>query len=226
MNKNDIRKAQIAINEKLKEKAIHTPVHLAIGHETAAIAVSETMGPTDYLVLTHRNIAYNLARGMTLKEVLALYKTSFGSMTLRNPKKGVVYTSMILGNNFPVACGLAMAQKRRGKGKTIVLGGDGSIEEGTFYESLLLAASFSLPIMFVIENNGWSLATKIHERRAEIDLTKLADAFSIPYLCSKNPGAKLKKMKLPCIVEIPVSTGGGYTKENREINYHSGIARI
>jgi TPP-dependent pyruvate/acetoin dehydrogenase alpha subunit len=106
-----------------------------------------------------------------------------GSMNLQHPRAGLIYTSSILGNNLPVACGVAMALKERGEtaARVYVATGDGAIEEGAFWESLVLAASHSLNVCFLVENNDHSLATRIAERRCAIDLGRLAAAVGVDY---------------------------------------------
>ena len=137
----------------MKKGQFKVPIHLALGHEAVAVAVGTIMGKGDKLILSHRNLAYHLARQSLLKEIwneyllepTGLNAGKSGSMNLANPSKGIIYTSSILGNNFPVATGVAMAEKMLStKNVTIVLGGDGSIEEGAFYESLLFLKSNNL----------------------------------------------------------------------------------
>ena len=67
------RMYQIKINEKYKEKKFKIPIHLALGHEAIAIAISKIMNANDKLILTHRNVAYNLARTGSLKPILDEY---------------------------------------------------------------------------------------------------------------------------------------------------------
>lgn len=247
-----LRFSQMAVNEGIKKGKFKVPIHLAMGHEAIAVAVNAVMGSNDKLILSHRNIAYHLARSHSLKPIVDEYllkptglnRGRSGSMNLADPKRGIVYASSIVGNNFPIAVGVAMAEKMLSrKGLTIVLGGDGSIEEGAFYESLILAKTLGVGILFIIENNGWSLATKISERRCPIDLTKLAGAAHIKYteLSGNDPYkyiANLKKLrhyslskKKPVCVEVQLSTLGDWRgpvspqhPKGRFINYHSGPA--
>jgi TPP-dependent pyruvate/acetoin dehydrogenase alpha subunit len=186
-----IRKWQHIVNESLKQGKLKQAVHLAFGHEAIAVGVSAMMEEHDQLVLTHRNIAYNLARAGELRSVFDEYKMSpsglahgrLGTMNLANPGRGIVYTSSILGNNMPVACGLALGQHIRGTpGVVTVLTGDGAMEEGTFYESLLVAKSQRLSCLFVIENNNHSLASTILERRCVIAVEDFCKALQVPYV--------------------------------------------
>lgn len=243
------RLCQIIVNQKYKEKKFKIPIHLALGHETIATAVSEIMSQNDNLILTHRNIAYNLARLGSIKPILAEYflekgglmDGKLGSMNLANPDRGIVYSSSILGNNFAVAIGIAMAHDlHRTGGITIVLGGDGSIEEGSFHESLLMLKSLKLPALVIIENNEWSMSTKINERRHTINLQKFCSAYEIEYakLEGNNPFSYIETLefckkssldtKSPICIEVMVTTLGDWTMETPEfpkgkfINYHAG----
>src|SRR3989338_9313995 len=113
-----LRLSQMIVNEKCKSGEFKIPVHLALGHEALAIAVSSIMQGKDKLLLSHRNIAYNLARAPLLPimneyflKPAGLAKGRFGSMNLINPRRGVAYTSSILGNQFAIAVGISMAEK-------------------------------------------------------------------------------------------------------------------
>ena len=246
-----IRLSQMLINEKYKEGVFKIPIHLALGHEAIAVAVDSIMEENDQLVLSHRNIHYNLARTKRLKPELDEYLLKkeglaggqLGSMNLANEEKNVVYTSSILGNNMAVATGLALGQKVKGsKGLVLVVTGDGGIEEGSFYESLLFLKSHSLSCLVIIENNQWSLATKIGERRCDINIQKIAESFNVKYVKLKGNDAyeyieKLKLLrkesldnKTPIVIEVALTTLGSRfvpiegKNTMRFINYHAGPA--
>lgn len=185
----ELRMWQHLINEDLKRSRFQVPVHVAMGHEAIAVAVDEAMAPRDALILTHRNIAYHLARGAPDPDAGAFawvrenYAAgALGSMNLANPAAGILYSSSILGNNLPVACGVAWADTVAGReAVTWVLTGDGAMEEGAFWESLVFARSHALPVFFVVENNDHSLASRIEERRCPIDLAALCQAVGAPF---------------------------------------------
>ncbi len=221
-----IRFWQMAVNEDLKRGRYRIPVHLAIGHEAAAAAVCGAMSGPDQLALTHRNIAYHLARAGAIEPVTLEYQLSsggaghgrLGSMNLTNPERGIVYASSILGNNLPVACGLAMANAAPGRRAVVfAVTGDGAIEEGAFWESLVFARSHRLPVVFVVENNDHSLASTIEERRCPIRLGALCDAVGVRFagLTGNEPGQYLAALTAarrqalddgPACVEIHVAT--------------------
>lgn len=192
-----VRYWQHLVNESLKQKAFKIPIHLAFGHEAIAVAVSNMMKPADQLVLSHRNIAYNLARAGSLKQIYDEYKLvesgvakgKLGSMNLVDPQHGVVYSSSVLGNNLSVACGLALGQQvLERRGLVILLTGDGGMEEGQFYESLVFARSHDLRMLFVVENNNQSMSSTIGERRGPIFLENLCAAVNIRFrqLCGND----------------------------------------
>jgi len=246
-----LRISQLLVNERYKNGDFLIPIHLALGHESLAIAVNESMGKNDCLFLTHRNIHYNLARVRTLRKVIDEYylKDSglangrLGSMNLSNPVKNIAYSSSILGNNLPVATGYALGKKASNLNEVVfVVTGDGAIEEGSFWESLEFSKSNALKIIFIIENNQWSLATRIEERRSKIKLESLADSLGIGYcqLSGNDPFEYIKiirenrvktiKNKTPMILEVNLTTLGYWHKKTMEnpkgklINYHAGPA--
>ncbi len=244
-----VRFSQMIINEGIKIGEFKIPIHLGLGHEAIAVAVKTVMREEDQLVLMHRNIHYNIAKTEYLipkideyllkKEGLA--KGRLGSMNLANEEEGVIYTSSILGNNLGVGAGLALGQKvKKINGITIIVTGDGAMEEGSFYEALLFLKSNHLASVVIVENNGWSLATRIPERRCDIDLAKYVSAFDIRYerLGGNDVYAYIDKMreirefvldkKTPVCVEVDIATLGSWiikTEEHPEgkfINYHAG----
>ena len=157
-----MRKIQLNINKKMLKGQFKIPVHLAIGHEAVAACLAEAFSSSDKLLLTHRNIHFQLAFGATEEQLTNEYLLKFsglasgklGSMNLMNPNAGNIYTSNILGNNFSVALGIALSLKlKKQVGVVWVITGDGAIEEGAFYEAVLIASSLKLPIVFVVENN-------------------------------------------------------------------------
>ena len=242
-----LRIAQLMINEEYRKDIFKVPIHLALGHEALAVALDSILSSDDRLVLTHRNAAYNLIRCRSLRAVRGEYMLKrsglaggkLGSMNLSNPARGIPYASSILGNSFPVGAGVALALQQKGRGIAVSLGGDGSMEEGTFYETITFAKAQKLPLIVLIENNEWSMATRISERRAPINLKLFAKAIGVSYvhLSGNNVyryAQKLKKIHAaeykngPVLVEAGVSTLGDWVKQEekgpRLINYHSGPA--
>lgn len=246
-----LRLAQMLINEKNKNKEFNIPIHLALGHEAIAAAVDMIMGDEDELLLSHRNVHYNLARTRYLKPILDEYCLKvnglacgqLGSMNLANKERGIIYTASILGNNLCVAAGVALGKKvKKEDGIVIVVTGDGAMEEGAFYESLMFMKTFNLCTIIIVENNDWSLATQIHERRCPVHLDRFASSLDMRALLIEGndpyeyiqilSDAKFYAIKesTPVIIEVRLSTLGDWRLKTEEfpdgkfINYHAGVA--
>ena len=220
------------------------PVHLALGHERLASAVSSVRTINDMFSLTHRNIHFNLALAdvrdiqRIIDEALGsldgINQGRYGCMTMRNPKSGVYYTSSILGNNIPVGLGLA-SKALLDDSVVWIQVGDGSIEEGVFYESLVFASARFLPVVFLLENNNWSLGTSIPERRQPIKLSMFCQALSVDYhlisqhstmidICQTLNRARSTALAgSPTLVECTLLTQGGVLHPKRGyVSYHHG----
>jgi TPP-dependent pyruvate/acetoin dehydrogenase alpha subunit len=246
-----MRFVQLFVNERYKNKEFEIPIHLALGHEALALAVDAAMTDDDRLVLSHRNIHYNIARGASLRGLLDEYTLKEeglaagkqGSMNLSNTARGIPYTSSILGNNLGVGLGVALGIKaKRNDGVTFIVTGDGAMEEGSFYETMLMFAGQSLPGIIIIENNQWSLGSKIDERRAPINVCSLAEGTGAGYeqLSGNDVVNYAKKIKTvrdqaqaekrAIVVEVLLSTLGDWRlktddfPEGKFINYHAGPA--
>jgi pyruvate dehydrogenase E1 component alpha subunit len=246
-----LRFAQLLVNEHLKKGSVRIPVHLALGHEAIAVALARSLKPQDAKILSHRNLHYNLAFGASLASILdefylketGLARGELGSMNLSNSDAGIVYTSSILGNNLPVAAGVALAEQlRKSDAVTAVVTGDGAMEEGAFYETLLMMSTFRSSAMIVVENNGWSLATEIAQRRCPIDVAGLAKSVGASFykLTGNSASAYIETLQQarqqalnessPVVVEVELKTLGDWRMVNAEnpdgkyINYHAGTA--
>lgn len=245
-----LRTGNHIINELLKKKLFKIPIHLGFGHEALALALIDNMSKNDVLCLSHRNFTYNLAVELNLNKIINhfLLNTSHkpkntisynGSMNLINKKFNILYTSSILGNNLSVGSGIALNKKvSKKKGKVFILTGDGAIEEGSFWESLIFIKSLNLDVVIVIENNNYSMSSEISERRCNINLHKVANALELEFLKLEDNeywnmkrllSNKLNKGK-PLIVEAKIKTFNnhagptpGWHNDKRKININNGL---
>lgn len=183
-----IRMIEDAIVAHYNEGEMRCPVHLSIGQEAVAVGSCEALSETDKIFSTHRCHAHYLAKGGDLRRMLAeIYGKAAGcvggrggSMHLMDPSKGVVASVPIVGSSIALAVGSALADKRSGSGLvTMAFLGDASVEEGVFHESANLAALHKLPVVFVCENNLYSVYTPLRERQPSRPLTNLAEAHGI-----------------------------------------------
>ena len=143
-------------------------LHLYIGQEAVAVGVNALMEPDDYFVTTYRDHGVALARGMTARACMAeLYgkvtgcsKGMGGSMHMFDREHNFLGGHGIVGAHVALAAGAAWASKYRGDGRvTLCFFGDGATNIGGFHEGVSLAALWKLPIVFVCENNEYSMGT-------------------------------------------------------------------
>jgi pyruvate dehydrogenase E1 component alpha subunit len=160
-----IRSIELLISEKYADQIFRCPVHLSIGQEAIAVGVSLNLKLEDKVVSTHRSHAHYIAKGgdlfMMLSELigspLGCCKGRGGSMHIFDKSVGFMASVPIVGSSLPIATGLALAEKYLNS-KNIVAAfvGDAALETGAFYESLNLAALKNLPLLVVLEDNGYS----------------------------------------------------------------------
>jgi TPP-dependent pyruvate/acetoin dehydrogenase alpha subunit len=183
-----IRLVEEAIAEHYAEGEMRCPVHLSIGQEAVAVGVCEALEAADKIYSTHRCHAHYLAKGGDLKRMFAeicgkeggCIGGRGGSMHLMDVGKGVMASIPIVSSSIPVAVGSALADKRMRTGKvTVTFFGDASIEEGVFHESANFASLHRLPVIFVCENNLYSVYTHLRQRQPDRPLTEVARAHGI-----------------------------------------------
>jgi TPP-dependent pyruvate/acetoin dehydrogenase alpha subunit len=169
-----IRAVEEAIAERYPQGKMRCPTHLSIGQEGVPAAISLCLNYQDLAVSTHRGHAHYLAKGGNLKAMLAeIYgkKTGCsqgkgGSMHLIDRAVGFMGTSPIVGNSIPLGVGLALSLKlQKSKALAVVFVGEGATEEGVFYESVNFAVLKKLPVLFVCENNLYSVYSPLSVRQ-------------------------------------------------------------
>ena len=184
-----IRRVEEKIVELYPQQEMRCPVHLSIGQEAVATGVCAALTPTDAVFSNHRSHGHYLAAGGNLKAFLAeMYGKATGccqgkggSMHLVDLDAGFMGSAPIVGGTIPVAVGAALGATMQGLNQAVVIFfGEGTTEEGVFHESLNFASLKNLPIIFVCENNLYSVYTPLDERQpAGREVTALAKAHNI-----------------------------------------------
>ena len=160
-----IRSVELLISEKYDTQIFRCPVHLSIGQEAIAVGVSINLQLEDKVVSTHRSHAHYIAKGGDLFSMLSeligsplgCCKGRGGSMHIFDKSVGFMASVPIVGSSLPLAVGIALAEKQLNSENIVVAYvGDAALETGAFYESLNLAALKNLPILIVLEDNGYS----------------------------------------------------------------------
>jgi len=179
-----IRRLQERIESRYLEDRMQTPVHLSIGQEAIAVGVCSVLEKTDFLSSNHRGHAHYLAKGGDMRAMVAelhcretgCAKGRGGSMHLVHTRVGHMGSSAIVGGGIPIGTGLGLASAMLGQDKvSVVFFGDGAADEGVLYESLNFAMLRKLPVVFVLENNGWSVCSPTATRHAGGNVFHKAD---------------------------------------------------
>ncbi len=172
-----------------EENKLRGSVHLYSGQEAVAATCCSHMTDDDYITSTHRGHGHCIAKGARLDKALAelmgkstgYCKGRGGSMHIADFSKGNLGANAIVAGGLPIAVGAAMAQKlQKLQNFSVAFFGDGASNEGTFHESLNLAAVMKLPIVFVCENNGFGITVPVKQSTSVEDIADRAVGYGIP----------------------------------------------
>jgi len=164
-------------------------VHLYAGEEAVAVGVCTHLDDSDFITSTHRGHGHCIAKGVDVAAMAAelmgrrtgICKGKGGSMHVADVSKGMLGANGIVGGGIPLACGAGLTAKVHGTDAvTICFFGDGASNQGTFHESLNLAAIWKLPVVFVCENNGYAEATTFDYHCSVKDVAARAHGYDIP----------------------------------------------
>lgn len=184
-----VRLVEEAIADEYSAQEMRCPVHLYIGQEAIAAGACAATRDEDATISTHRSHGHYLAKRGNLDTMIAeLYGKASGSsggkggsMHLFDPQVGYWGSSAIVGGSIPMTVGMALAaQYNKSDAISLAFFGDGATEEGVLYEAMNFAALKHLPVLFICENNQFSVQTRLDERQALADFTTRARSFGIP----------------------------------------------
>lgn len=214
-------------------------MHAYIGQEAVAVACCSLMGKNDHVITTYRDHGHAIAVGMGMNEQMAeLYgkatgcsKGKGGSMHFFAPNLNFWGGHGIVGGQVPLGNGLAYALKYKGlKGAAMVFLGDGAVNQGAVHESYNLAALWQLPVIFVIENNGFSMGTS-QVRSSSGELAKRAEGYNMAWdVCDGHDIYTVREMmdkyltlarekSQPAIIEIRTYRYRGHSVSDPDNNY-------
>ncbi len=184
-----IRRFEEACAELYSAMKIRGFLHLYVGEEAVATGVLGTLGADDAVVSTYREHGHALARGVSVEALMAemfaretgCSRGRGGSMHIFDQATHFVGGNAVVGGGIPLAVGLALADKMRGRDRvTVCFFGDGAVAEGEFHESVNLAALWRLPVLFCCENNLYAMGTSLRKEHAQTDLALRASSYGIP----------------------------------------------
>jgi 2-oxoisovalerate dehydrogenase E1 component len=168
---------------------VRGPLHLSTGQEAVAAGVCENLMRSDYLTSTHRGHGHTLAKGADTSAMMCelfgrasgTNKGKGGSMHIADVEHGNLGATGIVAGNIPVAVGAALAQKLMGTDRVVLcFFGDGAANTGNFHESLNMASIWSLPVIFVVENNLYGMSVPFGAVSKLPDIADRGCAYGIP----------------------------------------------
>ena len=184
-----IRRIEELIESRYYEDQMKTPIHLVIGMEASSVGSCAALDVKDLLICGHRTHGQYLAKGGDLKKMLAEFFCRItgcvgsrgGSMHLLDKSVGMEGSSAIVGGAVPIATGFALSIQMKNENKIVaVYFGDAASEEGVIWESLNFAALKKLPILFICENNFFSVCSPLENRQPYwTEIWKKAESFGI-----------------------------------------------
>jgi len=205
------RSVEEEIAKRYKFGKMRCPTHLSIGQEGVSAALSLIMRKKDFAVSSHRAHAHFLAKGGSLKKMISeIYGKETGcsggkggSMHLVDLKSNFMGSTAIVGNTIPVGVGLGLSSIIKNKNQfSFIFFGDGAIEEGVFYESVNFAIVKKLPVIFICENNFYSVYShlkvrqpkkrRIHKMVSSLGIKSFYNESDDPYILYKFLEKKIK----------------------------------
>jgi len=212
-----LRLIEEAIAARYTEWEMRCPTHLSVGQEAAAVGVCSALEQRDYVLSGHRSHGHFLAKGGDLRAMLAeIYGKATGcssgkggSMHLIDLAAGFLGAVPIVGSTIPIAVGVGLGiQQAKEDRVSVAFFGDGATEEGVFAESLNYAALSKLPVVFVCENNLYSVYSPIDVRQpTERDLLAISRGHGVPAL--HGDGNDVEEVQAMTQEAVARARGGG-----------------
>jgi len=185
----EIRRFEEKVWDLFGRNLIPGTLHLYIGEEATAVGVCVNLRVDDYITSTHRGHGHCIAKEARLEPMMAELlgkKTGYckgkgGSMHVADASVGILGATAVVGSGIPIAVGAGLSCKMRKTDQVVAcFFGDGASNNGTFHESLNMAAIWKLPIVFVCENNLYAMGTRISNVTAIDNIAQRAIAYGMP----------------------------------------------
>jgi len=217
-----IRDFENAITDVYSRGLMNGLAHLYIGEEAIASGVCANITSKDYAVSTHRGHGHLIAQRADLKKMMAevlgrkdgYCKGKGGSMHIMDASKGILGAIGIVGAGIPIATGVAYSAKYRGTDQVVVsFFGDAASNQGTFHESINMAAAWKLPVVYVCENNLFGISVDLRKVTGNPNLADRAFGYGIPgmavdgndvlevYRVTQEAFARARKGEGPTLIE-------------------------
>ncbi len=184
-----IRRFEERAGESYARAKIGGFLHLSIGEEATIVGSARALRETDYLISTYRSHGHALVRGTPPEKVMAelfgrvdgCCRGRGGSMHIFDAERRFMGGYGIVGGNLPIAAGIGLASDYSGRDEvTLCTFGDGASNQGTFGETLNLAALWHLPVVFMVTNNQFGMGTSLSRHSAVTDLQRKGESLGVP----------------------------------------------
>jgi 2-oxoisovalerate dehydrogenase E1 component len=184
-----IRRFEETVSDLFSQDKIRGTTHLYIGEEAVAVGACNAIHPDDYITSTHRGHGHCIAKGATLREMMAelfgkitgYCKGKGGSLHIADLNAGNLGANGIVGGGIPIATGSGLTGKYKKTGKvTVCFFGDGASNTGAFHEAVNMAATWKLPVVYVCENNLYAMSTPVLEAFPILDIAERGQAYGMP----------------------------------------------
>lgn len=184
-----IRKFEKAVVNLFSQDLIRGAAHVYLGEEAVASGACHALEKDDYIVSTHRGHGHCIAKGGKVDKMMAeilgkstgYCKGKGGSMHIADLECGILGANGIVGAGIPIATGAGMTSWIKKDNKvTLCFFGDGASNQGTFHESINMAAVFKLPVVFICENNQYAVSTSTDKSLSVERVSERSKAYDIP----------------------------------------------
>jgi len=208
-------------------------IHLYAGEEAVAVGVCTALRKDDFITSTHRGHGHCIAKGADLKRVMAEIlgkKTGYckgkgGSMHIADFSIGMLGATAVVGAGLPIAVGAGLSAMLRGTNQVVAcFFGEGASNQGTFHESLNLASAWSLPVVFVCENNLYAMGTRQSRIMRIINVADRASGYGMPgvvadgndvlavYAATVEAVERARRRKGPTLIECKTYRHKGHSR--------------
>lgn len=184
-----IRIFDTAVKELWKQNFIYGLAHAYIGAEAVAVGACQAIRKGDYITSTHRGHGHTIAMGGDIKKMMAELMGKYdgycrgkgGSMHIAAVDEGMLGATGIVGSGMPIAVGSGLSAQVLGKDVvTICFHGDGATNQGVWHESINLASTWNLPVIFLCENNQWAISFPYEMASKNPNIADRAIGYGIP----------------------------------------------
>jgi pyruvate dehydrogenase E1 component alpha subunit len=233
-----IRKFEETAEASYMRGLVHGTMHLSIGQEASAVGAILPLRASDYILSTHRGHGHCIAKGADPARMLAEFfgkETGYcrgrgGSMHIADVEGGNLGANGIVGGGLPIAVGVGMSIRMQRQDRVcMVFFGDGATNEGAFHESLNMASIWTLPVVFVCENNKYGMSMDIAKAMAVANVADRAAAYAMPGVvvdgndlpavaaASRVAVARARDGGGPTLVECKTYRLRGHSKSDRNL---------